>query len=71
MPWPTLERDRAAGIASVATWLGPERAWAVGLWLHAVVVAMAIGSLSLAGAADTHDRGRGGGVRASCSPASG
>jgi 4-hydroxybenzoate polyprenyltransferase len=45
-----LERDRAAGIASVATWLGPERAWAVGLWLHAVVVAMAIGSLSLAGA---------------------
>ena len=53
-----LERDAAAGVVSVATALGPERAWTVEAVLFAVVSAVAIvsllvtrpGPLALAGA---------------------
>ena len=45
-----LERDTAAGQASVATWLGEGRAWAVSAALFGVVLALALGSLWLAGA---------------------
>ena len=45
-----IDRDRAAGQASVAIRLGSRRAWAVGAWLQAFVVAVALGSLWLTGA---------------------
>jgi 4-hydroxybenzoate polyprenyltransferase len=45
-----LERDTAAGQASVATWLGAGRAWAVSAVLFGVVFALALGSLWLWGA---------------------
>lgn len=43
-----VERDIDAGVASVATWLGADRAWAVSAFLFAGVVVVAIGSLWLA-----------------------
>jgi 4-hydroxybenzoate polyprenyltransferase len=46
-----VERDLAAGRASVATWLGPDRAWRVSAVLLLGVVAVALGSLALKGAA--------------------
>jgi len=45
-----LERDTAAAQASVATWLGEGRAWAASAALFGVVLALALGSLWLAGA---------------------
>jgi 4-hydroxybenzoate polyprenyltransferase len=45
-----MDRDEAAGLASVAIRLGSRRAWAVGAWLLAVVVVVALGSLWLADA---------------------
>ena len=47
------DRDRVAGIASVATRLGPRRAWAAGALLHAVTGLIAVGSLWLADASST------------------
>lgn len=44
------DRDRAAGVVSVAIWLGPRRARAVGTGLHSIVGMIAVGSLWLAGA---------------------
>lgn len=46
-----LERDRAAGLESVAGRLGSTRAWLVQAALMAVVVAVALGSLWSSGAA--------------------
>lgn len=40
-----LERDRAAGVVSVATALGPERAWTAQALLFLTVCAVAMGSL--------------------------
>jgi 4-hydroxybenzoate polyprenyltransferase len=45
-----LERDRAAGVESVATRLGPERAWAIQAGLLAVVVVLALTTLVAASA---------------------
>jgi 4-hydroxybenzoate polyprenyltransferase len=45
-----LERDSAAAIASVATALGPDRAWAVAAILFGFVGGVAIGSLLVVGA---------------------
>jgi 4-hydroxybenzoate polyprenyltransferase len=42
-----MDRDEAAGLASVAIRLGARRAWAVGSWLLAIVVVVALGSLWL------------------------
>lgn len=42
-----LERDMDAGVASVATWLGADRAWAVSAVLFAGVVVVAVGSVWL------------------------
>lgn len=44
-------RDQAAGVASVAIWLGPRRAWATGAWLHSIVGLIAVGSLLVSGTA--------------------
>jgi 4-hydroxybenzoate polyprenyltransferase len=49
-----VERDRAAGVASVATSLGPRRAWALHAVLHAAVVVLALVGLGWLG-----DLGRG------------
>jgi geranylgeranylglycerol-phosphate geranylgeranyltransferase len=46
-----LERDQAAGTASVASWLGDDRAWAIHAALWVVVLAVAIGWLLVVGAA--------------------
>jgi 4-hydroxybenzoate polyprenyltransferase len=43
-----VERDEAAGVRSVATWLGVERAWTVQTVLLGLVVVAAITSLLLA-----------------------
>jgi 4-hydroxybenzoate polyprenyltransferase len=45
-----VERDRAAGVRSVATALGFSRAWAILAGLVAGVVAMAVASAAIAGA---------------------
>jgi 4-hydroxybenzoate polyprenyltransferase len=45
-----MDRDEAAGQASVAIRLGSRRAWAIGAWLLAIVVVVALGSLWLMGA---------------------
>jgi 4-hydroxybenzoate polyprenyltransferase and related prenyltransferases len=45
-----MDRDQAAGLASVAVPLGSRGAWTVGASLLAVVAAVALGSLWLAGA---------------------
>lgn len=45
-----VERDAAAGRASVATWLGLERAWRISAVLLLGVVAVALASLGLRGA---------------------
>jgi 4-hydroxybenzoate polyprenyltransferase len=44
-----MDRDEAAGLVSVAIRLGSRRAWAVGAWLLAIVVVVALGSLWLTG----------------------
>jgi geranylgeranylglycerol-phosphate geranylgeranyltransferase len=49
-----VERDRAAGVRSVATSLGPRRAWTVHAVLHAVVLSLALAGLGWLG-----DIGRG------------
>jgi 4-hydroxybenzoate polyprenyltransferase len=46
-----VERDRAAGVTSVAIWLGPRYAWVTGALLLLIVSIVAIGSLWLGGAA--------------------
>jgi 4-hydroxybenzoate polyprenyltransferase len=46
-----VHRDRAAGVASVAIWLGPRYAWATGALLLLIVSVIANGSLWLGGAA--------------------
>jgi len=43
-------RDESAGIASVAIWLGPGRAWAAGALLQSIVGLIALVSLRLSGA---------------------
>ena len=52
-----LERDRAAGAVTAATRLGAGRAWLICATLHAIVLAVALGSLVAL-------QGRGGGVLA-------
>lgn len=42
---PDVERDRAAGVSSVATRLGLRRAWAVQTLLHAAAVGLAVAGL--------------------------
>lgn len=44
-----VERDRTAGVRSVATGLGPRRAWAVHAALHAAVVGLALTGLAWLG----------------------
>lgn len=44
-----VERDRAVGATSVATSLGPRRAWTVHALLHAAVVGLAAGGLAWLG----------------------
>jgi 4-hydroxybenzoate polyprenyltransferase len=44
-----VERDRAAGVTSVATSLGPHRAWAVHAALQAAVVGLAVAGLAWLG----------------------
>lgn len=44
------ERDTAAGIRSVATALGPSRAWAIQAMLLAIVIVTALATLALSGA---------------------
>lgn len=44
-----VERDRAAGVASVATRLGPRRAWGSHAVLHAAVVGLAVAGLAWLG----------------------
>lgn len=47
---PDIERDRAAGVSSVATRLGLRRAWAVHAMIQAVVVGLAVAGLAWTGA---------------------
>jgi 4-hydroxybenzoate polyprenyltransferase len=42
-----VERDRAAGVASIATALGPRRAWTIEAVLVVAIVAVAVGSAML------------------------
>jgi 4-hydroxybenzoate polyprenyltransferase len=48
-----VERDRAAGVASIATALGPGRAWAIGAALVVAILAVALGSAAALRASPT------------------